>query len=292
MAEFIDLTGQKIGRIKFLSYFKNDVKHKWNWICDCGNEGTYRIDTIKKYQKKGKIFECRECYLERKFPVILGGQYGRWTCIRAASPEESNWNKRGARFYLFHCECGNEKVFPISHLTKHSKASKSCGCLSRKLASKWVNTTQYPPKHGFKGKESDIKKRSIYHLRNNIVSKCYREESPTYGFHGALGEKVCDTWRNGATEFYKWALENKWEKGNVICLKEDKKIWCPENCYIMNKGDFFKKNNSKLIEYNGEIKSQTEWAQKLGCSQSNIQARLKRYPNSIEKALTLKKEKK
>ena len=82
MPSFIDYTGQKIGRLTFLSYFYVGVKHKWNVVCDCGNYATYRTDYIQKMKKKGKIFECVDCHHERECPVLPNTKYGRWNVLK------------------------------------------------------------------------------------------------------------------------------------------------------------------------------------------------------------------
>jgi hypothetical protein len=50
MGKFIDLTGQKFGRLTVIKQVKNDNSNHINWLCkcDCGNEKTMRGDHLTR----------------------------------------------------------------------------------------------------------------------------------------------------------------------------------------------------------------------------------------------------
>jgi hypothetical protein len=58
-----------------------------------------------------------------------GLKFGRWTSIQFSHKDSSN-----IYFWLFKCDCGNEKVIRAMSVT--SGRSKSCGCYDRELKSK------------------------------------------------------------------------------------------------------------------------------------------------------------
>lgn len=57
--KFIDMTGQKIGKLTVIERVQNDSYGRANWLCkcDCGNE----IVVYGNYLRNNKITCCREC---------------------------------------------------------------------------------------------------------------------------------------------------------------------------------------------------------------------------------------
>ncbi len=284
MPKFKDLTGQTIGRLTFLEHEVIGVKRFWKVKCQCGEIQTYRVNYLAQMKCKGKKFECYKCKLERKSPPLTDKVFGRLTVLREAQSKDNHH-----RWWLCRCECGVEKEIPGVRLSaKRGHSTKSCGCLARKLHSKWVNTTQYPPAHQLRTKETEFRKGALYHCRNAMVASCYREKDPRYKHHGALGHKVCDLWRNGAKDFVTWALENAYKKGDGIYLKKGETIFSPETCFITKKSSFHKINNSINIEWNGKSQSITGWSKELGCTIACLSVRLKKYEKyGLEKIMNL-----
>lgn len=273
MARMIDYTDQKIGRLTFLSHYKEGVKRFWKVECDCGHQFVMRGDYIPVLRWKGSRFECLPCKNKRRLPIELNSKFGRLTVIKEINSKDGRH-----RFFLCLCECGEYTELPGTRLISKKQPTRSCGCYARKLHSKWANTTQYPPAHGFRktGYEKHTKTR-LYNVRTRILASCYRKEDPRFSNYGARNCTVCDLWRNGAKEFVKWALSNNYQIGDAVLLKEGKLEFNPSNCIVIPKNEFFKINNSKFIEYNGQKKSMSEWAHELGCSVSGISLRIKKY---------------
>jgi hypothetical protein len=284
MPKFNDLTGKTIGRLTFLEEKVVGLKRFWKVKCQCSEIQTYRADYFTVMQKQGVKFECKKCKMERKSPTLTDKVFGRLTVLREAPAKDKH------RWWLCRCECGVEKSIPGIRLISSGKTklTRSCGCLARKLHSKWVNTTQYPPAHSFRSKNSDPIKKRIYHCRRAMVSSCYNTKDPRFKHHGAMGHKICDLWRNGAKDFVNWALENKYQQGDGIFLRDDSNIFSPDSCFIMSKKEFSKRKNSKLIDWKGKVQSISDWAKDLGCSQSCLSERLKKYSNyGLDKIMDL-----
>lgn len=284
MPRFKDLTGQTIGRLTFLEHEYVGEKRFWKVKCQCGEVQKYRADYFSIMRWRGVSFECYKCKMERKSPTLTDKVFGRLTVLREVAGKDHH------RWWLCKCECGVEKEIPSTRLTTkgNQPVTRSCGCLGRKLNSKWVNTTQYPPTHQLRTKYTEIRKAALYHNRNSMVASCYRKEDPRYKYHGALDHKVCDLWRNGAKDFVKWALKNGYKDGDGVFLKEGETIFSPENCFISSKSNFFKIRNSKFIEWNGKYQSITDWANELKCSISCLSGRLKKYKNyGLDKIMDL-----
>lgn len=268
MPVFIDYTGKTIGRLVFLSWFYEGKKRHWNVECACGNELSYRTDYISTMKNKGIEFECTECQKDRITGVCVDKNYGRLTVLCKAI------HSSGIRGWLLRCACGVERVLPTGDLMR---GSGSCGCFSRKLNSKWANTTEYPPTHGFKKKNVTQYQKSIYRMRAQMLRKCYDKEFEFYSLHGAKGQTVCELWRNGATDFYSWCLKNGYKKSYTICLKRGKKEYSPQNCFLESKSEFFSKKNSKPILWKGKKLSISQWASILGCSIACLSERRIKY---------------
>jgi hypothetical protein len=273
MPKFNDLTGQTIGRLTFLSHEYISPKRFWTVRCQCGELERYRADYFLRMKNEGLTFECYKCKLERNNPTLTGKVFGRLTVLGEVPGKDHH------RWYLCRCECGVEKEIAGVNLSgrKNRTPTRSCGCLCRKLHSKWANTTQYPPSHALRSKNTNLLRASLYHCRNAMLSSCYNKHDRRYKNHGALGHGTCDLWRNGASDFVKWAIENNYIKGFGVYLKKGETIFSPENCYVELKSSATKIRNSKFIEYNGKTQSITDWANELKCSISCLACRIKRY---------------
>jgi predicted transcriptional regulator len=282
-------SGMVFGRLTLIQEEKRGVKNFWKMKCQCGNDQYYRTDYISQMKCLGRKFECEECKYKRRFPCLNDKIYGRLSVIKEVP------SKTKKRMWLVRCECGVEKEIQTSSLTSKSKGTKSCGCLSRKLNSKGVNTTLYPPAHQLKTKYTEEIKANLYHSRNAMVASCYNKDNSRFKIHGKIGHTVCDLWRNGAKDFVLWAIKNGYKKGDGIYLNENETQFSPKNCFIQSKAQYAKINNSRPIEFNNEKKSITEWANELGCTISCISQRLKKYKDfSLDQIMNLKwfKEKK
>lgn len=273
----IDYADKKIGRVFVTSLnYRGEGKSKWNCRCDCGNKF---ISNACQF-KKGEKFECKKCVFERKRGIDLTGRkYGRWTVLKRCldSRNKTVWHCK--------CDCGNEGYIAKCALG-NPKKSMSCGCLGRKLKSKWANPSLYP-------KASGLSKTRFYHMRTQLIHKCYRENFPTYQLFGGKGITVCDLWRNSARDMYEWAIENGWEEGVCIVLKSGCKEYSPETSYLIHNDDYraiISQNVGKKINYKGENLSLSDWGKKLDIDLTTLRKRLKIYP-SIDEAFETPRKK-
>lgn len=131
-------------------------------------------------------------------------------------------------------------------------------------------------------KHNNLRKHPLFKVWAGIIARCYTPSATHYGMYGGSGVRVCDLWRYNFLEFYNWALLNGWRKG----LEIDKDIisknlgiqpilYSPELCSIVTKKENCNsKKNNRMIEYNGEIKSATMWAEQLGIKPSTLIMRI------------------
>lgn len=178
----------------------------------------------------------------------------------------------GVRLIIAECECGIKRNFNYYNVV--SGKSKSCGCLPLEK-----NT-----KHG-------LHNHPIYSVWEGIIGRCYNENHPKYHRYGGRGVTVCDEWRHSPKAFYDWAISNGWDSG--LSLDKDKLspnklgvIYSPETCcFLTRKENSMYRENSRVIEYNGESMCVAQWADKYGISYSTFQSRL-RHGWTMEEILT------
>lgn len=116
---FIDLTGQKFGRIYVKEYIGNS---KYKCICDCGNETIISGGDLR-YRKQTQCTKCANNRLED----LTGKKFGHWTALSYS----------GNGYWECLCDCKNKTISEVHAYTlKHNK-STSCGCNKRE---KLLNT--------------------------------------------------------------------------------------------------------------------------------------------------------
>ncbi len=129
---------------------------------------------------------------------------------------------------------------------------------------------------------SEYKNHPLIKVWAGIIARCYTPSASQFDKYGAVGVRVCDEWRNNFKLFYVWCMANGWQKG----LQIDKDIkakklgippllYSPETCSIVTvKENANNRKSNRLIEYKGEIKTVTQWAEIFGFHKSTIRERL------------------
>ncbi|MDQ3747962.1 MAG: HNH endonuclease [Acidobacteriota bacterium] len=88
----------------------------WLFRCDCGNEKEINYHSVRY----GAIKSCG-CLRFAKADNIAGQKFGKLTAIKRVA------NRGKKTFWLFRCDCGNEKELNKTVVVRGD--SKSCGCL-------------------------------------------------------------------------------------------------------------------------------------------------------------------
>lgn len=152
-----------------------------------------------------------------KYPKSLnmtGKKFNKLTIIEHQAP------KKGNRFVLCKCECGNVTSVRLNRLTYGS--TKSCGCLQIKTAIK------NQKKAALKNRKHGMSNTNIYSIWKNMMNRCHKKDNPNYVNYGGRGIKVCNRWKD-IKKFYidmgeppnkKYSLERIDNNGN----------YCKENC--------------------------------------------------------------
>lgn len=130
-----DLKGMRFGKLEVLEFdgYKENKYHRqayWKCRCDCGN-----VKSIRASQLLGCGTNSCGCsqFDNAEKQDIVGEKFGKLTAVKRVE------NKGHHVYYLFKCDCGNEKI--ISKEAVVEGKTKSCGCLQRKPQSNFKDLT-------------------------------------------------------------------------------------------------------------------------------------------------------
>ena len=197
---------------------------------------------------------------------MTGMKIGRLTVISRA--DNTNQNKAQ---WLCVCDCGNKVIVSRRHLKDFSTVS--CGCYRSELA-KENNST-----HKMKGTR-------IYRIWSGIKDRCCNQNSKYWYRYGARGITVCDEWKNSFEQFYQWSLDNGYRDNLTLDRIDNNKGYYTDNCrWATYKEQENNRSNNRILEYEGETHTISQWSEIVGIEQRLISQRLY-YGWSVKRALT------
>ena len=130
MGKFIDLRGQKFGRLEVLEQSENTRTNNVQWLCqcECGNKIKARGD----YLRQGRVISCgcsKIDFMKNRAEQndLTNQKIGNLTVIERTNKRYKN----GAVVYKCRCDCGNIVEVLSSDLTRNHPTS-SCGCIKSK----------------------------------------------------------------------------------------------------------------------------------------------------------------
>jgi len=179
---FVDLTGQRFGKLTVVARSKNNKRGqaRWRCLCDCGNDTVVWSGNLRS----GSTTSCG-C-LKPKLNDLTGKRFGKLVVVRrgknAATSGNAMWHTR--------CDCGGKTFTPGNQLANGWVTS--CGCTSTKNR-----------KHGqsVKGKHGS----SEYRAWSGLKQRCLNPKCREWHNYGGRGIKVHPRWTdptNGFANFY------------------------------------------------------------------------------------------
>ena len=205
----LNIIGKQFGNLTILKpvgFYRGEPI--WLCRCDCGN----RQKVIESNLTHGVITHCGCRRRGRKREDIAGTRFGRLT----AKTYEFDDKRRNA-CWLFHCECGTEKILPYNQVKWCGV--RSCGCIRRECMEK-------------------LNKKDISNRRfGRLLAICPTEERAGSG--SVVWECRCDC---GNTAFYS---VNELNTGNVRscgCLYRDTRTDGTKN-----RNDFIDNTNISIL---------------------------------------------
>jgi hypothetical protein len=243
-----DITGQKFGKLTAIGLVEKHPRcgAKWLFRCDCGGEKVLLGSDVTLRGTKS----CGCVGIGAK--DLRGQKFGMLTAVSFVEVV----HRRGA-FWLFRCDCGNEKVIRANNVV-HS-GTNTCGC----------------SKDGVCGER-------LYNIWTGMKMRCFNPNDPAYKNYGGRGISVCEEWagKNSFKAFRDWALANGY-KDDLTIDRIDNDLWySPSNCRWVTKKEQNNNRRSNLkITAWGETKNLCEWSRDSRCSvaaSETISDRLKR----------------
>lgn len=188
---------------------------------------------------------------------IQGQKFGKLTAINAVGTD-----KHRKVLWRCVCECGNESVVTGKRLrTGHTS---SCGCIQRQ------------PIHGMSHSR-------IYSVWRDMVTRCNNPSNSRWKDYGGRGITVCSRWLN-----FSLFLEDMGEAPEGMSLEriDNNQGYALQNCkWATSIEQASNRRTNKFLEFQGQIKTVSQWARDLNISISALNNRL-RLGWDISRALT------
>lgn len=127
MGKFIDLTGQKFGRLEVVGIdHKRGNCYYWKCICDCGNTKVIEGTCIRFGRTKSCGCLKQESDRRPKGNVddLIGRKFGALTVVSRHGSD-----KRGEALWGCICDCGNPNEVIVLGSNLRSGHTQSCGCV-------------------------------------------------------------------------------------------------------------------------------------------------------------------
>lgn len=189
-----------------------------------------------------------------KFKNLTGQIFGKLTVIKFVDC------KIYAR-WLCECSCDAKNQIIIIGASLTSGNTRSCGCLKNEL------TSIRRKKHGLSNSDE-------YFIWAGMKSRCLNKNESNYHNYGGRGIKVCDRWVESFENFYEdmgprpgpeYSIERKNNDGDYE----------KDNCrWATNKEQNNNKRTNRYIEYNGKIKTLSQWAEAFNIRLTTLAGRL------------------
>lgn len=180
-------------------------------------------------------------------------KYGKLTFIKEEYRKKYS-NGAVTKFAMFRCDCGTDKVINLSNVRRG--LVKSCGCI--------VAT------------QKGLSKTSLYKCYKHIRHRCLNPKDVNYKNYGLRGITICQEWLDDFSAFYAWATKNGYKEGLTIDRIDVNGNYEPSNCkWSTMKEQQNNRTNNRIIEFKGEKKTITAWAEQYGMSYRNLHYRLK-----------------
>lgn len=131
------------------------------------------------------------------------------------------------------------------------------------------------------------KRTRLYNIWRGMCRRCELPDHSSYARYGAKGISVCDEWHD-FDAFIEWAVSSGYDDNLTLYRKDRMGNYSPQNCsWVSVKVQNNHRSNNRVITYNGESKTVSEWSDcnELGLTSKQIHKRLDAGWD-IERALT------
>lgn len=251
-----DLTGQRFGRLTVIERADNKgTKTMWLCKCDCGNKVIKEGSNLKNEDTQSCGCLRSEKTSERSLKDLVGKRFGMLAVLRRADNVGKN------TMWLCKCDCGNETITSGGRLV--IGITRSCGCL-KFVGYNWIH-------------EGSCTR--IYNIWQSMKQRCQNKNAQAYKNYGGRGITVCPEWlgESGFENFRDWSFSNGYADNLTIDRINNDGNYEPSNCrWVDMKTQSNNRRGNRMIEYNGEIHTLSEWSEITGIKIGALNSRLKR----------------
>lgn len=140
-------------------------------------------------------------------------------------------------------------------------------------------------------KDANGKKSRLYHIWEDMKSRCLNTRNRRYSAYGGRGITVCAEWKNNYRAFHDWSMANGYVDNLTIERNDVNGNYEPSNCsWATQKDQGNNRRTNRMIEFNGISQSLANWADALKIPYHVLKNRLMRGW-TIERAMTQPLEK-
>jgi len=200
--------------------------------------------------------------------VSIGERYSRLSIVMELAGRIKPSGQK-YRMFLCECECGNRTKVRLSNLK--SGNTTSCGCFGKQQRKKSTKT------HGFYGTR-------VYIIWACMKQRCTNKKNPSYSYYGGRGINFCEKWKT----FVGFWEDMEYEYFDDLTLEriDNNGNYCKENCkWASRKEQARNTRQNRIIEFRGEKRCLSDWANKIGIAIETLRDRLS-TGWSLERALT------
>lgn len=250
MGKFIDITGQKFGKLTVIKKSEKNKRGYWVWLCrcDCGRE----IKATAGNLKSGNV-KSSGCSLVID---LIGKEFGRLRVIKRVERPKSI--KGTGAYWQCVCKCG--RITVVSSRNLITGTCKSCGCLKIETIKKMASTRNRIEKgksafnilyHNYK---KDAKKRK---LEFNIDKEFFKEITQKNCFYcGSIPERISKPNSDNGNYIYNGIDRVNNDKGYIVNNVVPCCWGCNQLKGIMNIEDFIsliEKIHNFYIKGHGDV---------------------------------------
>ena len=150
-----------------------------------------------------------------------------------------------------------------------------------------VGVKGFEVKHGAASKFADPELRAIYNIWCSMKERCTVPSQKRFGRYGGRGIAVCDRWMKSFENFLADMGRRTSPQHSIDRWPDMNGNYEPTNCrWATVEMQARNRSNNHVIEFRGESRCITEWAEILGIKMGTISQRINKYGWSVERALT------